>query len=778
MTLAESITSRYATPTARILYRRKGETRTRDVTNNVPNISGAITGGQNFGQAVAGWSVTFRNLPFEPVIKDQVEIHLGWDNQNVSQFVGFVTDPGRQSFPRGRTVQLRDLAWVADFPVEQTAGEVVYDPDTGDPLTVQSEGIVLLGPGGTPNDIPAREAAIRLLRDWGGIPEDRIRLPVLEVAPGIEWILGRLSPLAWSGSSPIQIVQQIYDTLGYWVYVDGAGYVQAIKISGKPTGSAWKIYEEGVNLPVSGPTSGGSVDTVYNRVVVTGATTLLVPSVTGQGPAAVFPVTDSWRTNIGTLPAGKNRTLGYNNDFIEYTTIAEGGDASCEAVAKRLIEQHSREPFVIAIPNAKGDPRLRTGQTVGIIAPRLGVPAQRNFFVYSVQTTFGGGVYSQSITLDGGAGPQGYDEADEELLDYADGVQPSATFTWTLLRETMGGVDTVEIFLVGNELSVGGGPLASWEWSCPDGTPTTGTGRLWMTRVPMSEASAVVTLVVRDAENIASEPFAQTITFADADGLPERQIALAAGNTWYATPDGGRTWNQASVPGTIAVPPIGAGGDDMASATAATAGAVAARTNGVQSTLDMLETAPIARAALPATPTFLWQHEREPNRVWAAVDDSIYFSADAGSTFDLVGVSPVPANEADRSIRWIVEGFDRFNVVDVLAGRYSFISFDGAKTWTQQVVGPPESIAKTYVSGFDRHWVGFANVTDGSSPVRSFEGQEVTFPAGATPPVTSVNAITMMVDTPELFMFDAEGRIWRADVATGGNVTLWGTMPE
>lgn len=771
MSVANAVTRYERRLSQRVILTRAATGQPYDLTPHIPNVQGAITFAQQVGQPIAGGSVSLRGMTFSPQIKDVIEIYLGYDGDLAVQFTGFITAPMRQAFPRGWTLQFRDILWIADFPIQQSKGEVVYDPETGDPLTVSYDAIVLDGPGGTPNDVPATEAAVRLLRDWAGVPEFRIQLPTLETASGQPWILGKLSPVAWSGVSPLQAAQQIFDALGYWLFADYAGYIRATPVGGGPADFAWRNFVHGVDILHPGGSVDSNVDDIYNRVHVTGANTLLVPSVTGLGPAANFPVTDSWQVDIDYLPGGKFRDMTYSNQLIEYVNEEESGAASCEAVAKRLIREHSRVPAVVQI-RVKGDPRLAVGQTVGLISERLGYSTQRNFFVMAISTSFGGGNWTQDLTLDGGLGDEGY-----TLLP-----DPTASFTFRILQETMNGAKEFDVFVEGALTAPGSGaPIATWTWTAPTGNPTSGTGRRWMTRASGNATSIAITLVVTDLSGKISQPYTQTIQLSGptSQPAPTRKLNFAAGNGWYVTPNGGQLWRKVSGQATIAVPPVGAGGDTAATRTDAEAGLVAtggAAGVALRSTKDLLETAPLTLATLPGPINFIWQHERDPRRIWVAVGNSVRLSMDSGATFDPAKTPPVPEDEPDNTVRWVVESATQENVIDVLAGRYAFTSFDGGTTWITSLIGPTDSIARAYASGHERHWVGFVDVPAGQSPLRSFQGDTVVFPPEAN--ITSVRAITMMVDDPTLVAFDGNGGIWTMNATTGNNVVSWGVMPN
>lgn len=767
-------------PDINVVITRQADNSRNRVERYIPDVPGAVTLDYAFGQAIDSGTVQFRDIPFEPLIKDLIEIWMGYDGNLQPVFTGLVTNPGRQGFPKGWNVQFANILQIADFPVEQSKGTIVYD-DAGDPVAVNYDAIVLLNTvTNTPNSITANEAITRLLRDWAGIPAFRIQVPPLQDFVGHLWVLGKLHPVAWSGGSPLQACMQICDALGFWLYCDYSGYVRAVYMSGAPGDLVYHPpgearYEEGKNIFINGESLDSNVNQVYNEVVVTGANTLEVPAQDGSGIASVYPVTDSWRVDTPWLPAGKSRVFSYSNDLIEYVNEADGGSASCTAVAKRQLAEHSRLPRTISA-TIKGDPKLTVGATVELLAPRIGVDPAEKFFVYGISASFGGGTYTMGIRLDGGA---------NTTTGITLSPPPVASFSFLVIQETRNGVDEVEVFCFGSGSPPGGGSITSYTWSAVGGTPAAGTTQNWVTRFPATTTTITITLVVTATNGKESEPFSQVIHVGQGLGVPKvRKLSVAMGNTWYVTPNGGQEWRSESGTPSVAVPPIGAGGDEHATLTDAQAGLLTtggADGHRIRSTLDLLATASTLLGTLPAEPLFLWQNERTPSRVWAAVGSDIYFSANSGTTWVKAntGALPHPVGDTDTTVRWVVESADTNNVIDVLAGRCMFTSFDGGKTWggAAQLIGPAGSIAKCYVSGQGRHWVGFINCPAGSSAARSVEGDSVTWAVSTTPAVTDVRAITMMVETPDLYLFDAQGRIWRANVLDGTNVSLWGSVP-
>jgi hypothetical protein len=193
----------------------------------------------------------------------------------------------------------------------------------------------------------------------------------------------------------------------------------------------------------------------------------------------------------------------------------------------------------------------------------------------------------------------------------------------------------------------------------------------------------------------------------------------------------------------------------------------------IRQTLDFLATPSTTLGSLPDVIKFLWRHEVEVSRLWGASGDTLYLSVDGGTSFTTRG-TPSPGND----INWVVEAFDNIGTLDVLAGKNVYTSFDNGATFALVLEGPVGSTARCYASGFDRHWVGFTDVEDPASPLRATEGGTAAFPPDADPPVTSVRALTMLVEEPIMYAFDAEGRIWKLDVDDGGNAEHVADMPD
>lgn len=756
MSLGQYVAARVRRPTARVYV--------NGFNISIPDESGAISLGWAVGQPVAGGSIRLHRPWFEPEIKMPVTVTWGYNDFEVYAFTGFVIDPGRQAYPWGRAITVRDILWLADFPVRK-------------------EGINL------GNNMTATEALTILLRDYSGIPAERIQIPEFEQSPGEPWLLGTLTPVAFGKVSPLQACIQICDPLGYQLYADEGGYVRARQITGAPSVGPVAYYREGRDFLVDGaPTVTSNGDQIITKVLVTGALTNLITGPSGEMEAVA--VRDSWQQdNHPYLPHGQHREMDYSNDLIEFVNEEQAGDASCTGVAKRLLLEHSRTPFTVNVPKMKADPRLGIGMTVALREPRIGINSYRKFFVMSINRTFGGGVFEESKVLDGGIGETGYSTI----------PPPTAVFIVRRMREWLDGVENIELFLDGGAsrgygtpevLDEEGNPveppedtlstIQSYAWTDNSTPPKTAEGKTATFIYAVGSPDPEICLTVTDVTAKIDTECQTIVLEGDLASQPiRRELSFAAGDTWYVTQTGGQVWRHESGSNkAYAVPPISGLGSEAAPRDAAAAIGLLAGAGttggGLRSTLDYLRTGSTLVNAGGGSPIqFLWQHEKNPARVWAAIGEQAYLSVNGGVLF-----TPVSHPNPGFPVLWVVNSVDDENVVDFLAGSNMYTSWDAGTHVTATLEGPAGSTARCYVSGFERHWVGFSGVPEGSSPLRSVEGGTAAFPIDITPAVTEIRALTMLVDRPILIAIDQVGRIWHLDVETGGNAEHTATMPD
>lgn len=730
----------------------------------IPNVQGAISLAWAVGQPIAGGSIRVVDAQFPLEIRMPVVVEWGFDWNHVYGFHGFVTNPQRAGYPKAWTIQVKDILWLADF-------------------AVMKDSINLL------NNKTALQVMRILLNEYSGIPLSRIALPDFEQSPGVPWLLGTMTPIEFTGS-PLQACIQICDVLGYYLYADEGGMIRARKVTGNPSEAAVAYWDEGRDWLVNGaPNTDSDSEKVYTRVIVTGAATNIITGPSGEQRAV--NVRDSRQIDGHPyLPDGKHRELKFSSNLIEYTTIDQSGDASCEAVAERQLLEHSRTPFTVSA-RVPTDPRIGVSMTVAGRSPRVGIDNYRNFFLMGLQRTFGGGSFMDQVTLDGGVGVSGYTTI----------PPPTAAFIWTLVRETIGGVDYIEVFLDGGaskgfgqaaELDENGNikepddptldplyTIQSYAWSDDSEPPKSATGKKAVFMYPADQVTAHICLTVTDVTGKTDRICYPIALQGDVGSEPlKRELSVAAGASWYVTPDGGKTWYRENAQLTHAIPPISAMGSIVADVAAATAigflSAGGAVGGGLRSTIDYLATPSVTvnTGSSTTAASFIWQNEKYPERIWMAIANVVYLSIDSGVTFYPRGTFELP-------VTWIVESIDTIGVVDVLAGPHMYTTWDGQTLvphWTATLEGPVGAIARNYASGFAKHWVGYTNVAPGQSPLRSSEGDIAAFP-DVDPPVLEIRALTMMTDQPQLIAIDQVGRIWMLN-ETGSDADNIAVMPD
>jgi hypothetical protein len=195
------------------------------------------------------------------------------------------------------------------------------------------------------------------------------------------------------------------------------------------------------------------------------------------------------------------------------------------------------------------------------------------------------------------------------------------------MRETLDGVDVVEVALDGSASTSPSGEIFSYDWSTstptyartPDTPRRESHADLRSSRQPGRDQPHRRRYYLQDRHRGAP------VDLTGADYVPPFQevVNVAAGASWYATPDGGGTWNVEASGDAVAVGIIGAGADDRAPGTAPTYGLLATRgaagAGGLRQTLDVLTTASTNLVnAGSAITSNIWVNEANPARVWFA----------------------------------------------------------------------------------------------------------------------------------------------------------------
>lgn len=687
----------------------------------------AISKREEFGQSVETVTVTGRNPPIVPTAGQALTFKWGYDGYEAQAFNGEVSRILRRSYPNIYTIEGRGILHRAQRVQQDISGGVA-------PY----------------NNIPASDAIRYILETYAGIT--RHAIPALPASGsawvGSEWMLGTLTPVRWERTTALAAIQEIGSVLGYWIYADVAGIVRALNIERRPVDVAFRTFQRGVDLLMSGPPEREiNPDTIRNRVEVNGANTGI----------AGAQIRDARQTSHPLLPSGVYQTLTFSSSLIEYVNESEAGAASAERVAARILNVWSRDPNVLRA-TIKADPRIGVGTTIGIVDSAVGYSSARHFFVYASETTLDlqSGKFDQILTLDGGTGSQGYSTI----------PNPIAAFTWRIVTETLNGNSVVEVFLDGSgSTSPAGGAIISWAWSTATttygGTPNTASGQTALFLYAASSGPAEITLTVTDTTSKQGS-MVQSVEFVgDALIVPEsRVISIAFGAAWQITPNGGATWiSEIGSGDAVAVPPFGPGVDPESTPT--NYGLLATRASGatgIRESRDLLSTASQARAAIGSAITMIWQNERNAARVWIAVGSTVRRSLDGGATFTLWGTLPDP-------VAWIIEDPSVNNSVFVLSGNtlyHSTSSTAPGTDWAALFVGQPGKTGRHMVRSRDGAitWICYSD----SNIVERVEGGSFTI-AGAG----GVRALALAPSGNRIYAFDDQRRIIWADADTGAN---------
>ncbi len=644
--------------------------------------------GQVFPQNVAGGSVEGRDPPVTPQVGMTVSWQWGYDRTERAGLTGYVSNREVTSYPNRWKLDCQDVLWKAD----------------------QQSSVLQTSPL---NGITAKAAVLYLLVHYGGIPASKIQITTLPASGaawvGSEWTLGVLTPVQWGdtdtnsgGTTALKAAAEICAALGYWLRCDSGGVIRATLMEKKPSTVAREVFERAVNLLQQGsPVRKQAYEKVYNQVSVRGANT-------GVDGAQLY---DQRQTSHPLLAAGIYRDFPYSNFLLEYENSSDAGAASISSVATRLITVVSRIPDE-ETHRAKADPDRKVGDTVGLIDSAVGLASQKNYFIYGIDRSLDltTGAFDDNLSLDGGTGSTGFTTV----------PAPDASFTWSLMAETLDGTAVVEVSLDGSASTSPTGEIVSYAWSTSTttygGTANSATGVTATFVFAAGSTPAAISLTVTDTTS-KTGTFDASVDLTGADTVPPTTdvLSVAAGAAWYVTPDGGRTWNRETASAdAIAVGTIGAGADDRAAGTAGAYGLVATRATGgtaLRQTLDALSSASTNLVSAGGVITSnIWVNESNPARVWFAVGTTVYRSTDGGATKTAMATAPA-------AVAWIMEDAAVDDSVFLLAGANMYNATAPTVGWALLYTGPVGSTARQFVRSRDGTvtWVAYTGAPAGQS---------------------------------------------------------------
>lgn len=696
---------------------------------------------QKFGENISTGAIEGRDPPVTPRIGMQIWWRWGYNGVELAGFTGEIAGFTDFSYPDRWSLQCKDVLWRAD-----KSSQVLQT----DPL----------------NSILASAAVRYLLTHYGGIAAARLSIPALPASGAAwassEWTLGILTPVQWGdtdtesgGTTALKAAALICSSLGYWLYADAGGIIRAKQMEKKPSTTARESFARNLNLLIQGaPERQQSYENVYNQTTVRGANT-------GVDGAQLY---DQYRTTHPLLPAGVYRDFPFESFLLEYENAADAGAACVTTVAQRILNVVSRIPDVVPL-RAKADPNRKVGDTVAITDTGILLTTAKNFFIYQVDRSLdlNTGAFDDQLLLDGGTGNSGFTTV----------PPPDASFSWSLMAETLDGDAVVEVALDGSGATSPTGEIVSWAWSTSTttygGTPNSASGVNATFLFLASDSPATISLTVTDTTS-KTGTFAADIDLTGADTRAPLQevVSAAAGAAWYVTPDGGATWQiETSSGDAVAVGTIGAGADDRSVGTAGTYGLVATRgsggAGGLRQTLDTLASASTNLVSNSGAITSnIWVNEANPARVWFAIGSAVYRSTDGGATKTAMHVAPA-------SVAWIMEDAAVENSVFLLAGANMYNATDPTVGWAVLYAGPLGATARQFVRSRDGQvtWICYTGAPSGEALQRVETGALADIAVTDIRSLALDRAATSLRATLYAITSDDPAQIWSFDGLTG-----------
>ena len=548
--------------------------------------------------------VKVANLPATAVFGAQVTVEEGFNGANTRVFTGTVLDVNGDE--RGRIIECQGKS----APLDDNYHKVVV----------------------TVNGARTAKQLCEDLLDDAGIAHYHVDLP--------SWTPGAVVPQTLTFNTYGEAITKIAQVCGGRWYEMPNGTVRVDVRDPIPSNTAWRTYFSGRLTGVSegyppGVTSGRprlrkinytqQARDVKNQAWVRGAvltTTQPDGSQTSTTIEEQAYAASPWVLN----PDGSQ---AYNDVLLSNELIDEVAVAADEAV--RLVEVNNRLLVKIGV-EIDGDPQLHLGVTVDIEDPDYsGITGL--WFLEGYRIDYAAGKYTATLTLLGG-----------EQAGTSINVSPFATFTYQLEQEVMGDRLWFVLTLDGSGSIDPDGTIAAWSWTDNRGL-ITGSDPVITRRLDATGIIAPweVTLTVTDNDGGTDSlmmpiPFTPVTTAA---WIPAMFAALGAYAS--ASPDGGVTWNDQGMTGTVAV------GAKFTDGVHFGTGAFGTNNGALYLTNDYCATAPTlvhAAVAGDGAITFIGWDWRYIGVVWAATSTGrIYRSNDDGLTWllwhDFGGTYPI-----------------------------------------------------------------------------------------------------------------------------------------
>lgn len=549
-------------------------------------------------------------------------------------------------------------------------------------------------------------------------------------------VLGTLAPVTISERQPSSdLIQRLDQAQGYATFDLPDGTVRRQLVLTLPAATGALAFVEGVNDPAADPpthyllecSNPRTIRGIHTKVVVTG-----VPAADGTTPRAAY--------------AGASPYAPVDQVFETSSDLLETDDA-CATLAGRLLADQNRVVTQVTIRVA-GNPLLVPGMTVTVRAPSAGIAAATPFFVVHVRHSLGPDGFGSEALLYGDASGTGYRTE----------LRPVAAFTYSVTAETfsdapggVGGTQTAYLTVV-CDASASYDPdtpssSLTYAWSSTGGDPASGTGVRYSFKAPPASFPIDVTLTVSDGTS--ADVVTQTIAATGA-AVASRELYVAAGNAFLATPDGGATWYSQSGLNVRAVAPLLPKGEGWFGSGPR-----------LYRTLDYCATAPEAIRLFPGDVTAVWLHESISSRCLVGLDTgAVYLTTnlDQGTLATWVALPHVFA----APVLAVAESFDALGLIRVASGNAVWISHDQLRSAVPLLTfaGTARAIALSFAGNY-------FSASDPTTPVMGEASTPFTFPA--TP--ADVRGLTTHIRDQVVYAADRTGKTW---IAAGGTAFVAG----
>lgn len=535
-----------------------------------------------------------------------------------------------------------------------------------------------------------------------------------------------------------ELLQRLDEAQGYRTFDLADGSVRRQLVLTLPSATGALTFVEGLNNPTAPTpthyvlevTNPQTIRGVHTKVVVTG-----LPDDQGLTPRAAYTGSSVY--------APVEQVYESSSDLLET-------DDACATLAGRLLADQNRVVTQVTLRVA-GNPYLQPGMTIMVTAPSAGITTSTPFFVVHVRHSLSAGDgFTSEVLLYGGASGAGYRTE----------LRPVAAFTYSVTAETfsdaasgVGGTQTAFLTVV-CDASASWDPDTPFEaltfaWSATGGEPATGTGVRFSFKAEPASFPIDVTLTVSDGTS--EDVLTQSISATGA-AVAARELFVAAGSAFLATPDGGATWNSQTGFNVRAVAPLLPTGEGWFGA-----GGTLYRT------LDYCATAPESIRLFAGDVTAIWLHESISNRCLVGLDSGAVWlttNLDQGTSATWVQLPHVFA----APVVALAESFDALGLIRVSSGNTVWISHDqlGGAVPLLTFAGTARAIALSFAGNY-------YSASDPTTPVMGEASTAFTFPA--TP--ADVRAITTHIRDQVVYAADRTGKTW---IAAGGSAFVAGGL--